>query len=200
MTDDRAQLEALLDATTIAHVAYVDDEGRPCVVPTSIARWGDQVVIHGSTGSRWLRAVGDGRAVAVSVAEVTGVVVGHISCETGVHGRSAVLFGQFETLTGDEKLAGLDVMLDRHLPGRSGEVRRPTGKELAATQVMVMRLDQWSCRVMDEEPKPPQQDADAATWSGTVSVAPRTGTIEPSRSNQAQVPGSVVRLADDFTV
>ncbi|MCL2849951.1 MAG: pyridoxamine 5'-phosphate oxidase family protein, partial [Micrococcales bacterium] len=126
MCDDRAQLDALLDATTIAHVAYVDDQGRPCVMPTSIARWADRVVIHGSTGSRWLRAVADGRPVAVSVAELTAVVVGHTSFQTGVHARSAVLYGQLQTLAGEEKAAALAIMLDRHLPGRSTEVRRPT--------------------------------------------------------------------------
>jgi len=200
MTDDRDQLDALLDATTLAHIAYVDDEGRPCVVPTSIARWDDRVVIHGSTGSRWMRTVADGREVAISVAELTGVVVGHISFETGVRARSAVLYGQLGALRGEEKAAGLDVLLDRHLPGRSTEVRRPTGKELAATQVLVMGIDQWSCRVMDESPKPPAQESDLATWSGVVTLVPRTGAVEASAANRAPVPASVARLAADFTV
>ncbi|MCL2090244.1 MAG: pyridoxamine 5'-phosphate oxidase family protein [Micrococcales bacterium] len=199
MTDDRAQLDALLDATTLAHVAYVDDEGRPCVVPTGIARWGERIVMHGSTGSRWMRLVGDGRLVAVSVAELTAVVVGHSAYQTGVRGCSAVLYGRLADVADAEKPAALDVLLDRYLPGRSSEVRPPTAKELAATRVLALPIDQWSCRVLDGEPKPPQDDTDAAAWSGTVTVAARTAAVEPSGTNQAEVPPSVVRLAADFT-
>lgn len=199
MTDDRAQLEALLDATTLAHVAYVDDEGRPCVVPTGIARWGERIVMHGSTGSQWMRLVGDGRPVAVSVAELTALVVGHTSYETGVRGRSAVLYGRFEDVAEDEKRVALRTLVDRYLPGRPAEVRQSTAKELAATRVLAMPIDQWSCRVLDGEPKPPQDDDDATAWSGIVTAVPRTATIEPSATNRAEVPPSVARLAADFT-
>ena len=198
MTDDRAQLDALLDATTLAHVAYVDDEGRPCVVPTGVARWGERIVMHGSTGSRWMRLVGDGRPVAVSVAELTAVVVGHSAYETGVRGRSAVLYGRLADVADDEKTAALDVLVDRYLPGRSTEVRPSTGKELAATRVLAMPVDRWSCRVLDGQPAPPQDDVDAAAWSGTVTVRPRTGKIEPSATNRTETPASVARLAASF--
>ena len=200
MTDDRAQLDALLAATTLAHLAYVDDEGRPCVIPVSIARWDDRVVLHGSSGSRWLRTVADGRPVAISVAELTGVVVGHRANQTGVHGRSAVLYGHLTDVTADEKPTALNVLLDRHLPGRSTEVAPPTKKELAATRVLALPLDQWSCRVLDDNPKPPGDDADATVWSGVVTITPRTATAEPSSTNQAEVPPSVARLATSFDV
>lgn len=198
MTDDRAQLDALLDATTLAHVAYVDDEGRPCVVPTGIARWGERIVMHGSSGSRWMRLVGDGRPVAVSVAELT-VVVGHSAYETGARGRSSVLYGRFADVCDDEKTSALDALVDRYLPGRSTEVGPASAKELAATRVLAMPIDQWSCRVLDGEPKPPQDDVDAAAWSGTVTVAPRTATVEASGTNRAQAPPSVVGLAARFS-
>ncbi len=198
MTDDRAQLDALLDATTLAHVAYVDDEGRPCVVPTGIARWGGRVVMHGSTGSRWMRLVGDGRPVAVSLAELTAVVVGHSAHETGARGRSAVLYGSFADVADCEKAAALDVLLDRYLPGRSTEVRPSSARELAATRVLAMPVEQWSCRVLDGEPAPPQDGTDAAAWSGTVTLVPLTATVEASVTNRAQVPPSVLRLAARF--
>ena len=59
---DRAELDRLLDDTVLAHVGMVDDTGSPVVIPTGIARDGDHILIHGSTGSGWLRGVAAGRA------------------------------------------------------------------------------------------------------------------------------------------
>ena len=58
---DRAVLHAVLDAGLVAHVAVVDDDGQPYVVPVAYARDGDRVLFHGSTGSRLFRALAPGR-------------------------------------------------------------------------------------------------------------------------------------------
>jgi nitroimidazol reductase NimA-like FMN-containing flavoprotein (pyridoxamine 5'-phosphate oxidase superfamily) len=59
MSTSRADLDALLDAQFLAHVSLAPD-GNPVVFPTLIARDGDHVLIHGSTGSRWMRALAGG--------------------------------------------------------------------------------------------------------------------------------------------
>ena len=53
---ERSDLDALLDAALVGHFALQAD-GHPVVVPTAIARDGDSVLAHGSTGSRWMRAL-----------------------------------------------------------------------------------------------------------------------------------------------
>ena len=56
---DRAQLDALLDSTPLVTVAFIRD-GHPVALPTGFARIGDELVIHGSTGSPWLRELAAG--------------------------------------------------------------------------------------------------------------------------------------------
>ena len=58
---DRAELDCLLDDTVLAHVGMTDDSGMPVVIPTAIARDGDSVLVHGSTGSGWMRRAAAGR-------------------------------------------------------------------------------------------------------------------------------------------
>ena len=52
----RNELDELLDSTPLATVALVRD-GHPVIFPTAFARVGDELVIHGSTGSPWMRAL-----------------------------------------------------------------------------------------------------------------------------------------------
>jgi len=82
--------------------------GRWCSPPAAV-RWGDRLVVHGSTGSRWLRLVVGSHAV-VSVATVDGIIVARSAFESSLAYRSAVLFGSFQKLAGDDKGAALDAL------------------------------------------------------------------------------------------
>ena len=62
----REQLNSLLDSTVLATVAFVRD-GHPVALPIGAARLGDELVIHGSTGSPWLNHLAAGVPVSVCV-------------------------------------------------------------------------------------------------------------------------------------
>jgi hypothetical protein len=197
MSQDRSQLDALLGSTAVAHVAYVDDDGRPGVLPTAVARLGDAIVVHGSTGSRWMRLVA-GAPAAVSMTAVDGVIVARSAFESSIAYRSAAVFGSFRVLDGDEKLEALDVLTDRLLPGRVAEVRRPTKRELAATLVLGMPLDRWSLRISDGWPEDPDDDVAGDTWAGIAwfGERPVTASAAPDLRDGIRVPPSVAKLHD----
>ena len=48
---DRSALDALLADARVGHFAFAVD-GRPNVLPTAVAKDGDSILLHGSTGSR----------------------------------------------------------------------------------------------------------------------------------------------------
>lgn len=52
---DRAELDRLLDDIVLAHVGIAGEDRTVVVIPTAIARDGDRVLVHGSTGSGWMR-------------------------------------------------------------------------------------------------------------------------------------------------
>ncbi|WP_030484390.1 pyridoxamine 5'-phosphate oxidase family protein [Nocardioides aequoreus] len=196
MSRDRAELDALLASTVLAHVALVDDDGAPVVIPTAAVAWGDRLLVHGSTGSRWMRRVAQGAPVAVSVAAIDGVVVARSAFESSLVYRSAVLRGRFTRLQGEDKESALDAVTERLLPGRTQEVRRSTRRELAATMLLAMPIESWTLRVSEGWPDDPDDDVAGPAWAGVVRLGtpPTSVHAAPDLRDDIGVPPSVGRI------
>lgn len=193
---DRADLDALLDGQPWGTLATVTLEGQPWVVPVFFARDGDRILIHGSTGAGALRAVAEGAPVAFCVAALDALVVGHTTFESTANYRSAVVRGSAEPLTGEEKASALDVLSDRLIPGRVAEVRPSSRKELAATLVVALPIEDgsWLYKSRDAHADLPDEETDA--WGGLVPWVSGWGDPVSAPWTSAPVPASVRRLAD----
>ncbi|MGV0745584.1 pyridoxamine 5'-phosphate oxidase family protein [Mycolicibacterium sp. XJ870] len=195
---ERRQLDELLDSTPLATIALVRD-GHPVVFPTGFARVGDELVIHGSTGSPWLRALAAGASAAVSVTALDAVVVARSSFESSFRYRSAVLFGSFEPIAEDDKNRYLQTLTDSFIPGRTAELRASTRKELAATVAMRLPIgaDNWSLKISDGWPEDADEDIAAGGWAGVVPLTVQYGTPQqaPDVTPGTPVPPSVRAMA-----
>lgn len=180
-------LHALLADVQLGHVAVVVD-GHPVAFPTAVARDGERLLVHGSTGSSWLRALGSGAPASVTVTAMDAVVVARSAFESSFHYRSAVLFGRFTPLDGDDKERALDVLVDRIVPGRTGELRRPNKRELAATLICAMPIDQWSLKVSERWPDDVPEDVDGPAWAGIVPLRSGYGDPVPAPDLRDGVP------------
>lgn len=69
MSEDRAKLDELFASSVLAHIGMVVDE-HPAVFPTAFAVVDDRIVIHGSTGSRWMRAIAGQQVTEIGRAHV----------------------------------------------------------------------------------------------------------------------------------
>jgi nitroimidazol reductase NimA-like FMN-containing flavoprotein (pyridoxamine 5'-phosphate oxidase superfamily) len=190
----RSRLDELLDSTPLATVALVRD-GHPVIFPTGFARIGDDVVIHGSTGSPWMRALAAGAPAAVSVTTLDGVVVARSSFESSFQYRSATVFGVFEQVPEADKLGYLDTVTEKFIPGRVAELRKSTRKELAATLALRMPIgaDSWSLKISDGWPEDPDEDVAGDAWAGVVPMTVNYGEPQsaPDLTPGIALPGSV---------
>ena len=198
---DRAELDRLLDETVLAHLGMVDDTGSAVVIPTGIARDGDRVLIHGSTGSGWMRGVAGGRQVCVTVTDLNGIVVARSSFESSFRYRSAVLFGAFAQLSGSDASRALDVIIEHFLPGRRAEIRGTSRRELAATMVLAMPIQDWSLKISGPWPTDPADDVAGTTWAGVIPFHVQYGDPLPAPDLRAgiPVPASVCALTDSLS-
>jgi len=57
--------------------------------------------------------------------------------------RSAVVFGETSTVSGDEKLRALEAITEHVAPGRWSASRTPTTKELVGTAVLSMPITEF---------------------------------------------------------
>ncbi len=177
----RSSLDELLASTPLATVALVQD-GHPVIFPTGFARVGDELVIHGSTGSPWMRSLATGVAAAVSVTTLDGVVVARSGFESSFRYRSAALFGVFERIPEADKLGYLETLTDVFIPGRVAELRASTPKELAATMALRMPIgdDNWSLKVSAGWPEDPEEDVAGDAWAGVVPMTVAYGAPLPA--------------------
>src|SRR3954467_13834505 len=166
---DRADLDALLDSTRVGHFALVAQDGTPAVIPTMVVRDGDQILAHGSTGSRWMRRLASGVPTALGGTADDGGGCARGAFESWIRYRSAVVFGTC-TPVPEDKERFLDLVTEALIPGRSAEVRRPTKAELAATLVLALPLDDWSLKVSAGWPEDEESDIAGSAWAGVVPV------------------------------
>lgn len=167
---DRAALDALLDSQWAGVLSCVAD-GEPLAVPMLYAREQDRILLHGSTGAGALRQVAAGAAAVLTVFAVDALVVAPTTFESSVNYRSATVRGRLDPV--EDREAALDLFSDVVVPGRVAEVRRPTRKEVAATQVLSLPIVEggWLLKVADDWPATPEEaDADPGVWSGLVPV------------------------------
>jgi len=191
MSRDRDALDALFAASMLAHIGLMMHD-RPVVFPTAFAVVDDRIVIHGSTGSVWMRAL-TSQDTTVEVTKVDAIVVARSTFESSVQYRSAMVFGRFEQVQADEKSRLLDAVSDRLIPGRSAEVRPSTKKELAATAVLAMPISHWSLRVSEDWPEDGEADIAGQSWAGIVAFDAPSARAIPAPDLRAgiAVPESV---------
>ncbi|MFG2776952.1 pyridoxamine 5'-phosphate oxidase family protein [Streptomyces prunicolor] len=181
---DRADLDAILDAGFVCHLGVVI-EGRPVVVPTVYGRDGRRLYFHGSVASRSLTG---GAPVCVTVTHVDGLVLARSVFEHGVNYRSAMIHGVPHKVTDpEEKLAGLRCLTEHATPGQWSYARLPNRKELAATTLLVLSLEEASVKIRTGPPDDGDgPDAELPVWAGTL---PLTSTWGTPVSDPALPPG-----------
>jgi nitroimidazol reductase NimA-like FMN-containing flavoprotein (pyridoxamine 5'-phosphate oxidase superfamily) len=175
--DDVPSVLEVLDAGPICHVGFTGGEG-PSVLPTLHARIGDQLYLHGSTGS-WLRRI-ENQQICVTVTCLDGLVLARSAFHHSMNYRCAVVFGSPRTVTDTaEKLAAMEALVERVSPGRSAQARGPNPRELAATLVLALRIDEATAKVRTGGPKDDDEDLTLDVWAGVVPVRTVLGEPEP---------------------
>lgn len=165
---DREAAYRILDEGFLCHVGFVAD-GQPFVIPTSYGRVEGNLYIHGSAASRMLRQLKDGVPVCVTVTLLDGLVLARSVFNHSMNYRSVVILGK-ATLVDDpkEKVAALHALSEHILPGRWADSRQPNERELKATSVLRLPIEEFSAKVRVGPPIDDEEDYAFPTWAGVV--------------------------------
>ncbi|GAA3441549.1 pyridoxamine 5'-phosphate oxidase family protein [Planomonospora venezuelensis] len=191
---DRDDLYAVLDAGLICHLGVVTGDGVPMVVPTGYGRIGDTLYLHGSTGATSLRAGGSGGEVCVTVTHLDGIVLARSVFNHSVNYRSAMIYGRPRWVDDpEEHLAGLRAITEQLAPGQWDAARPPTRKELAATAVLALSLEEASVKVRQGPPVDEEEDYALPVWAGVLPLRTTWGAPEPDPAMPGglEVPGHI---------
>jgi nitroimidazol reductase NimA-like FMN-containing flavoprotein (pyridoxamine 5'-phosphate oxidase superfamily) len=176
---DRATIYRILDAGFVCHVGYTFDD-HPYVTATSYWREGDRILWHGSSASRMLRTVKNGVPVCVNVSLIDGLVLARSGFHSSINYRSVMLFGTARALSDEqEKLHALEAFSERITPGRWAELRPASAKELKATTVLSMPIEEAVAKERDGPPEDDEEDYDLNIWAGEVPLRLVAGSLKP---------------------
>jgi hypothetical protein len=165
---DREAAYRILDEGFLCHVGFVAD-GQPFVIPTSYGRKDDTLFIHGSAASRMLRQMKESVPVCVTVTLLDGLVLARSIFNHSMNYRSVVILGK-ATLVDDpeEKLAALITLSEHILPGRWADSRQPNERELKATSVLRLSIEEFSAKVRVGPVVDDAEDYSFPTWAGVI--------------------------------
>jgi len=193
---DRGALDDVLAAGLVCHLGVVID-GVPVVLPTGYGRVDGTLYLHGSSANRSLLAAA-GQQVCVTVTLLDGLVCARAVFHHSMNYRSAVIFGAARLVSDPaEKLAALRAVTDHLVPGRWEHCREPSRKELAATAVLALPLDEASVKVRSGGPKDDAEDYDSGIWAGVLPAVLAFGPAEsdPALPGAFPVPEHIAALA-----
>jgi uncharacterized protein len=184
---DREAAYRILDEGFICHVGFLVD-GQPFVIPTSYGRKDGDLYIHGSAASRMLRQMKEGVAVCVTVTLLDGLVLARSVFNHSMNYRSVVVLGKATPVDdAEEKLTALRVLSEHILPGRWDDARQPNERELKATSVLRVPIEEFSAKVRTGPPIDDAEDLAFPTWSGVLPLEIKAGEairdpkLEPER-------------------
>ena len=184
---DFETVAAILDAGFLCHLGFVAD-GQPYVIPTAYGREDRMLYVHGSAVSRTLGALAQGVPVCVTVTHLDGLVLARSGFHSSMNYRSVMLLGHAEVVVPDRKVRAMEVISEQILRGRWEELRPIKRKEVNATAVLQIPIEEASAKVRTGPPGDDEPDYALPIWAGEIPLTLKAGKPIPDPRLPADTP------------
>lgn len=165
---DKNVIYKILDSTFVCHIAFKIDK-QVYIIPIIYGRKDDYIFVHGSKNSRMLKLFEAGGDVSLAVTLVDGIVLARSAFHHSINYRSVIIFGKPQKIeTPEEKNKALEIIFNHMVPGRWNEVRKPNTKELKATSVFSLKINEASAKVKEGGPNDEKEDLSMNVWAGII--------------------------------
>lgn len=176
---DSKTVHAIIDAALICHVGFLV-KGRPLVISTCHWREGNKIYWHAHSKAQNVNAP-TATETCLTITLLDGLVMARSAFNHSVNYRSVIIFGQPQDITDPlEKERLLKLLVDKFSPGRWHQLRPITATEVMATGVMMMDLNELSCKVRTGPAVDEPKDVSWPVWAG---VLPITSEFQPAQEN-----------------
>ena len=167
--------------------------GQPYVIPTVHARVGERLYLHGAVASRMLRTAALASPLCVTVTLLDGLVLARSAFNHSMNYRSVVILANASELTdAAEKRAALEALVERIVPGRVAQVRAPSARELDATAVLSVPIEEASAKIRSGPPQDAEEDYALDCWAGVLPLQLSRGAPQPDPRLRAAVPAPLL--------
>jgi hypothetical protein len=141
-----------------------------------------------------LKAMTGGIPVCVTVTHLDGLVLARSAFHHSMNYRSAMVLGMAqEVVDPEERWAALRAIVDHVVPGRWEQCRPPSEKEMRATLVLRLAIDEASAKIRTGPPLDDDEDYGLPFWAGELPM--RTALLpaisDPRLASGIPVPAHV---------
>jgi len=193
--DDKT-IHKIIDEAQYCHVSFIQED-QPFIIPTIHARLDDSLVLHGAKASRLIKQVSTGNEIAIAITILDGLVLARSVFHHSMNYRSVVIFGKGVEITDDKKkMKALKAITDHILQGRWDDARKPNEKELKATSVISVKIDEASAKIRTGPPKDDEDDYSLPVWAGVLPIVKLFGKPEadPVLKKGISIPDYIGRI------
>ncbi len=155
LTKDDVWIRAFLKEAQVGHIATSSD-GQPFLNPSTF--WYDegnhQIVFHSNVAGRVRSNIEANPKVSIEASELGKMLPSNVAVEFSLQFRSVIAFGTARIVTNpDEARRLLYGLISKYFPAMSvgKEYREITDKELRATSVYAIQIEEWSGKENWEE-------------------------------------------------
>ena len=148
LTKDDAWIRAFLKEAKVGHIATAVD-GQPFVMPSNF--WFDeenhQIVFHSNVAGRIRSNIEYNPKVSLEASELGRMLPSNVALEFSLQYRSVMAFGTAQLVTDPEEAKQLLYgLISKYFPTLhpGKEFREITDKELRATSVYTIQIEEWS--------------------------------------------------------
>ena len=145
---DTETVYAILDDALVCTIAF-NLHGQPFQIPTGFCRIDNELYIHGSVGSFYMRELADKKLpVSIGVTHIDGLVLARSAFHHSVNYRSVVIFSNTEPVTDKAELyTALEVFTNKMQPGRWADIRQPNDSEWKKTMLLKFKIEEASAKI-----------------------------------------------------
>src|SRR5260370_31309262 len=139
-----------------------------------------------------LRNLKESVPVCITVTLLDGLVLARSIFNHSMNYRSVVVLGKARLVDDpEERLAALRLLSEHIIPGRWADSRQPNDRELKATSVLRLPIEEFSAKVRQGPPIDDEEDYSFPTWAGVVPLEVKAGTPvdDPRLAAGHEVPG-----------
>lgn len=185
---DRPLIHAILDEGLVCHIGFTVD-GQPFVTPTTYARSGDRLYIHGSVASRMLRNLASGVSICFTVTLLDGLVLARSAFHHSMNYRSVMIFGTAVEVTDlAERQRAFEAVVNHIVPGRYEATRKPDAQEIKATSIIALDITEASAKVRSGPVSDAEEDYALPYWAGVLPMKLTSQAPIPDERLPAGIP------------
>ena len=193
-SQERELIYNILDEALVAHVGFVANN-QPFVIPMAYGREGDLLYLHGASVSRLMRTLEQGVDVCLTVTLLDALVIARSLFHHSMNYRSVVLFGKAKLIEQPrEKMTALKALSEHMIPGRWQDARIPNERELKATMVLALPIEEGSAKVRTGSPSDDLEDYTLPIWAGELPLTVTAGNpiADPKLAAGIELPENLI--------